>query len=73
MLIKYLEAAYRLFIQDEDDWCTQGRYESILGRTPTPEDYIKWVKDGDKEFIRVLGVSLYIYLSIHIYIDEFIK
>ena len=54
----YLEPAYRLFIRDEDDWCAQGRYESIMSRTSTSEDYIKWMKDeDDKEYIRVLGTT----------------
>lgn len=54
-----LGPAYRLFIRDEDDWCAQGRYESIVNRTPTAEDYITWMKDeSDKYFIRVLGVSI---------------
>lgn len=56
-----------MFIRDDDDWCAQGRYETIISRTPTPEDYIKWMKDeNDKEFIRVLGVSLLIYIYIEI-------
>jgi hypothetical protein len=57
-LIYYiLGPAYRLFIRDEDDWCAQGRYESIINRTPTAEDYIKWMKDeNDKYLIRILGV-----------------
>lgn len=50
--------AYRLFIREEDDWCAQGRYESIINHTPTFEDYITWSKDeSNKEFVRVLGVS----------------
>jgi hypothetical protein len=54
-----LEPAYRLFIRDEDDWCAQGRYESIINRTPTAEDYIKWMKDeNDKYFIHILGVCV---------------
>ena len=60
----YLEPAYRLFVHDEDDdWCSQGRYENIISRTPTSEDYVKWTKDEkNNEVIRVLGVSLYIYI-----------
>jgi hypothetical protein len=54
----FLEPAYRLFIRDEDDWCAQGRYESIISRTSTAEDYIKWMKDEDnKEYIRILGTT----------------
>ena len=50
--------AYRLFIHDEDDWCAQGRYESIISRTSTAEDYIKWTKDeNNKYFIRILGTT----------------
>ena len=58
MFYKYIiEPAYRLFILDEDDWCAQGRYESIINCTPTAEDYIRWTKDeNDKYFIRILGV-----------------
>ena len=61
----YLEPAYRLFVRDEDDdWCSQGRYENIISRTPTSEDYVKWTKDEkNNEVIRVLGVSLYIYFN----------
>ena len=54
---------YRLFIRDEDDWCAQGHYKNIIGCTPTSEDYVKWMKDeNDKEFIRVVGVSIFIHL-----------
>ena len=51
--------AYRLFIRDEDDWCAHGRYESIINRTSTAEDYIKWMKDDEnnKYFIRILGTT----------------
>jgi hypothetical protein len=50
--------AYRLFIRDEDDWCAQGRYESIINRTSMAEDYIKWMKDeNNKYFIRILGTT----------------
>jgi len=61
----YLGPAYRLFVRDEDDdWCSQGRYENIISRTPTSEDYVKWTKDEkNNEVIRVLGVSLYIYFN----------
>jgi hypothetical protein len=55
-----LGPAYRLFICDEDDWCAQGHYESIINRTPAAEDFIKWSKDeNNKYFIRILGVSVY--------------
>jgi hypothetical protein len=54
-----LEPAYHLFIRDEDDWCAQGRYKSIINRTPPAEDYIKWMKDeNDKYFIHILGVCV---------------
>src|SRR5882757_4947811 len=61
----YLEPAYRLFVHDEDDnWCSQGRYKNIISRTPTSEDYVKWTKDEkNNEVIRVLCVSLYIYFN----------
>lgn len=53
-----LGPAYCLFIRDDNDWCAQGRYESILNCTPTAEDYINWMKDENgKYFICILGVS----------------
>jgi hypothetical protein len=56
----YLGPAYRLFICDKDDWCAQGRYENIISRTPTSEDYITWMKDeSGKDFIHILGVSFF--------------
>jgi hypothetical protein len=45
LIIYMLGPAYRLFICDEDDWCAQGCYESIINRIPTAEDFIKWMKD----------------------------
>jgi hypothetical protein len=57
-IIYILEPAYRLFTRDEDDWCAQGHYESIINRTPTPEDYVTWMTaENGMEFICVLGVS----------------
>ena len=58
-----LEPAYCLFVCDEDDWCAQGRYESIINCTPTAEDYINWTKDENyKWVIRIVGVSVLILL-----------
>ena len=57
VLLIYYRPAYRLFILDEDDWCAQGRYENIINRTPTAEDYIRLTKDeNDKYIIHILGV-----------------
>ena len=30
VLLIYYRPAYRLFILDEDDWCAQGRYKTLL-------------------------------------------
>jgi hypothetical protein len=54
----YIGPAYRIFVRDDDGWSVQGRYETIMKRPPTAEDFVEWTADeNDKKFIRVLGVS----------------
>lgn len=56
--LNYIGPAYRIFVRDDDGWSVQGRYETIMKRPPTAEDFVEWTADeNDKKFIRVLGVS----------------
>ncbi|KAF8962233.1 hypothetical protein BDZ97DRAFT_1759463 [Flammula alnicola] len=50
--------AYCLFILDDGDWSTQGRFESIMQCQPTRDDYIEWSKDSNnKNAVRILGTT----------------
>ena len=56
----YIGPAYCIFFHDDDGWSVQERYETIIKRPATAEDFVEWTADeNDKKFIRVLGVSYF--------------